>query len=72
MTLEEALAAITQVRDCPAVRRLCLDCWVWSQGRSEEEGLSYARMLLDGVRAYVRHEEMVKGFRRPKSEVPHG
>jgi hypothetical protein len=63
--LDEALAAVVAVRDCPATRRLCLDCWVWaSQGRTEEEGLSYARMLLDGVRAYVAHERRVKLFGR--------
>jgi hypothetical protein len=63
--LDEALAAVVAVRDCPATRRLCLDCWVWaSQGRTEEEGLSYARMLLDGVRAYVAAEKRVKLFGR--------
>ena len=64
VTLEEALAAVVAVRDCPATRRLCLDCWKWAQGRSEEEGLSYARMLLDGVRAYVAAEKRVKLFGR--------
>ena len=62
--LEEALAAVVAVRDCPATRRLCLDCWVWAQGRSEAEGLSYARMVLDGVRAYVADEKRVKLFGR--------
>ena len=62
--LEEALAAVVAVRDCPATRRLCLDCWVWAATRSEAEGLSYARMLLEGVRAYVAHERRVKLFGR--------
>ena len=62
--LEEALAAVVAVRDCPATRRLCLDCWVWAQGKTEAEGLSYARMLLDGVRAYAAHERRVKLFGR--------
>jgi len=62
--LDEALAAVVAVRDCPATRRLCLDCWKWAQGKTEEEGLSYARVLLEGVRSYVAHERRVKLFGR--------
>jgi hypothetical protein len=59
-TLEEALAAVVRARDCPAVRRLCLDCWAWSRVNGEELGLGYARMLLDGVEAYAAHERAVR------------
>jgi len=60
MTLESALAAVIAVRDCPATRRLCLDCWLWAKDRPEAEGLSYAAMLLEGVRRYAEHERAVK------------
>lgn len=56
MTLEDALAAVQKVRDCPATRRLCLDCWTWAREHGEEAGVSMALMLLDGVRGVVAHE----------------
>jgi hypothetical protein len=60
VTLEEALAAVQKVRDCPATRRLCLDCWTWAKEHGEEMGLQMARMLLDGVERYEAHGKNVK------------
>lgn len=68
MTIEDALAEIVRVRDCPAVRRLCLDCWQWSQDHGEKAGLEFARMLLDGVRAYQQHENTIKSYGKFHSE----
>lgn len=67
--LEEALAAIMAIGDCPATRRLCLDCWVWSQEHGEEAGLSYARMLLEGVKVYQAHKTMIRNWGK-SSRVP--
>lgn len=60
MTLEEALAEIQRVSTHPAVLRLCLDCWEFGKKHGEEAGLSFARMLLEGVKVYNAHEREVK------------
>lgn len=59
MTLEAALAEIQRVRNCPAVLRLCLDCWAWAQTHGEEMGLQMAAMLLEGVSLYAAHDREV-------------
>lgn len=58
--LEAAIEGIRAVRDCPAVRALCLDCWAYAQRNGEAAGLAWARMLLDGVTRYVEHEKRTR------------
>lgn len=51
--LEKAIGVILAVRDCPTVRRLMLDLWALGLKHGATEGLRYAQMYLNGIRAYV-------------------
>lgn len=55
-TIEAALARVLAVRDCPAARRLCADCWAFAREHGEAAGLSMAAVVLAGVGDYQRHE----------------
>jgi hypothetical protein len=59
--LETLFDAIRTVRDCPAVRRLLLDCWSVATREGEAAGLVWGRMLLSGVRRYQAHEDAIRG-----------
>lgn len=58
--LEKAFEDILAERDCPAVRRLCFDCWDVAVRSGEGEGLKSAAVLLSGVRAFQSHEQRIR------------
>jgi len=60
--LDKAIEDIRAVRDCPAVQRLCLDCWGVAARSGEAEALGFAAMLLKGVAAHEVREQSIRGF----------
>lgn len=52
--LEKAIGRILAVRDCPTVRRLCLDAWALGVKHGESNGLKYAEMYQRCIEEWER------------------
>ena len=54
--LEKAFETVRAIRDCPAVRRLLFDVWIYARDRGESEGMRLLAVIRESVRDYQQHE----------------